>query len=83
MTSDEQLARWVDGESIHNMTTGECCPDFSCCNPALLVPRETRIAFRDASEAERSSMLWVFLGAAIGTLTEKKVYIAGGPTDES
>lgn len=41
---------------------GECCPDFSCCNHNLLVPKEAREAYRDADEQERYAMLTGFLG---------------------
>ncbi|MDX1700539.1 MAG: hypothetical protein R3250_07980 [Melioribacteraceae bacterium] len=26
---------WVKGQSFHNDIDGECCPDFSCCEPSL------------------------------------------------
>lgn len=46
MSKEEQLKKWIEGESIHNGATpekGECCPDFSCCRPALKTePREAR-----------------------------------------
>ena len=54
MTNKEQLQKWVDGESIHNMSMtgndkdGMCCPDFSCCQPELLAPKDTRLAFQTA-----------------------------------
>lgn len=35
MTPDEQLDMWLEGKSVHNPTTNECCPDFSCCVPSL------------------------------------------------
>ena len=42
MTSDEQLAEWVKGNSIHNQDRDECCPDFSCCDNELLAPEDER-----------------------------------------
>lgn len=69
MTPDEQLSQWVAGNPIHNnerkiggreMRGGECCPDFSCCNPKLLAPEAERIRFRD-NPAARDSMLVEFL----------------------
>lgn len=48
MDPDEQLRLWVEGESIHNgpdSIEGECCPDFSCCNPEMLLPRPEREAY--------------------------------------
>jgi hypothetical protein len=82
--TDEQLRLWVEGTSVHNDEAGECCPDFSCCQPGLLAPKETREAFARASEEERTSMLMMFLGAAIELAMEGKekgVYIAGDPTN--
>lgn len=26
---------WVNGHPHHNRIDGECCPDFSCCEPEL------------------------------------------------
>ena len=31
--SQSQL--WLDGNPKHNYVDGECCIDFSCCNPEL------------------------------------------------
>jgi len=79
MTPDEQLAEWVKGNSIHNDTTGECCPDFSCCQPKLGIPIEQRLLFQRSGQRVRYEMLGMFLGAAIAGLTEgkeMKVYIA-------
>ena len=82
MTSDEQLAKWLKGNSIHNDTRGECCPDFSCCTPELLADEDVRKAFVNADEGTRMSMLGMFLGAAFAKMgKDKKVYIAG--LDES
>ena len=50
MTSEEQLDRWVAGESVHNDERDECCPDFPCCKVELLAPREEREKFVGASE---------------------------------
>jgi hypothetical protein len=77
LTSDEQLRLWVNGESVHNTTPDECCPDFSCCRPELLADKETRILFSKADEQTRHAMLFGFLGAALSSYTDKKIYIAG------
>ena len=79
MTSDEQLAKWLEGESIHNTTRDECCPDFSCCKPELLADEKTRKAFVNTDDREiRCQFLGMFLGAAMELAAEgKKVYIAG------
>jgi len=65
MSVDEQLKRWVDGESVHNSTRDECTPDFSCCKPQLLAPKEIRMKFLNANQAERSAMLAGFLGVLL------------------
>jgi hypothetical protein len=62
MTSEEQLDLWVMGKPIHNEESGECCPDFSCCDIDLLAPLDERIAFKNANEGVRISMLGTFLG---------------------
>jgi len=74
LTVDAQLQLWVDGESVHNSTRDECCPDFSCCSPELLADKKTRMLFRDSTDEIRHSMLMGFLGELI---SDKKVYIAG------
>lgn len=75
MTPKEQLDQWCDGVSIHNAERDECCPDFSCCNPASAVPIEQRIMFRDRPEL-RDAMLMGFLGSALAG-TRKDVHVAG------
>lgn len=78
MTIDEQLAEWLKGNPIHNDSRNECCPDFSCCQPDLLVDLQTRQAFVNANEELRMSMLGMFLGNAIAKIgIEKRVHIAG------
>jgi hypothetical protein len=62
MTYEEQLDLWVEGKPIHNKKREECCPDFSCCNIDLLAPLDERIAFKNANEDVRLSMLGTFLG---------------------
>lgn len=76
MTPDEQLAEWCKGNSIHNESTGECCPDFSCCDPNLGIPIQQRILFRDSGEDVRFEMLMMFLGTMLSSLGVK-VYLAG------
>lgn len=70
MRWQEQLDRWVEGESLHNhdapVTGGECCPDFSCCIPELQALRSTREEFRRARQegdaAKENELLSQFLG---------------------
>lgn len=78
MTSDEQLERWVAGDSVHNPDTNECCPDFSCCEPALLAAKEVRERFRDANQHDRFEMLGMFLRCAVAHAGAADVYVADG-----
>lgn len=78
MTTDDQLKLWVQGNSVHNDTRDECCPDFSCCCPDLQADQETRIRFRDHPK-ERSGLLMKFL---VRMLEERgqpgqKIYVTG------
>jgi hypothetical protein len=60
MRPNDQLVKWVNGESVHNGATpavGECCPDFSCCRPELLWSKMRRITFLCATDQERELML--------------------------
>ena len=75
-TVEEQLQRWVEGESICPNENGECCPDFSCCNPKLLQPREVREAFAVANDDQRFNFLMNFLGAMTAE-SGVDVHIAG------
>lgn len=60
MTAKEQEEKWLAGESIHNLSApvvgGECCPDFSCCNPGMKWPEEKRRAFVNGDESTRHKM---------------------------
>jgi hypothetical protein len=76
----KRLKLWECGKSIH--LNDWCLPDFSCCMPQLLAPKEERELFvklyltNQHSECER--MLMMFLGRALPLIRDKKVYIAGG-----
>lgn len=78
MTSDEQLERWLEGDPVHNEGRDECCPDFSCCRPDLLVEREVREAFMQAhksgNELLKHNLCMMFLTVMVGN---EKVHIAG------
>lgn len=65
MTCDEQLEAWLEGRSLHNEERGECCPDFSCCQPTLLADEATRRAFVRGDERVRNELLGMFLGKCI------------------
>jgi hypothetical protein len=76
---EKQLALWVAGEAVHvnGKYGGVCCPDFSCCKPAMFTEKAEREAFRDSDGSARHLMLVTFLGRAFGP----KVYIAGDPAN--
>ena len=90
--SDHQLKEWVAGRPWHNpfncdntrhdgvTTEGECCPDFSCCNPSFLAPVEAREAFAKANEETRGGMLVMFLSGCILEHTKEDVYVSTGET---
>jgi hypothetical protein len=65
-TPDEQLARWVAGESVCPNTSHECCPDFSCCRPKLAWPLDKRARYAAAPQGEREKMMM----GALAALTE-------------
>jgi hypothetical protein len=79
---EEQLQLWLAGESVHVTVPGrkranvDCCPDFSCCQPALLQPVEVRQAFVKASEDDRHAFLLRFLRALCDASGEK-VHVTG------
>ena len=43
-----QVNRWYDGQSLHNHIDNQCCPDYSCCYPALVATSDCKHAFRKA-----------------------------------
>lgn len=82
MTPAKQLEEWIKGNSIHNDVRDECCPDFSCCLPDLLVDKQLRIKFLELYKANDQEgmfgMLGMFLGGCIAKASpDKKVYIYG------
>ena len=76
----KRLRLWVEGKPIH--LDDQCLPDFSCCMPELLAPKEERELFIKlyfaGKHTEYEKMMMMFLGRALPLLTDKKVYIAGG-----
>ena len=76
----KRLRMWIDGVCVHY--DNQCLPDFSCCMPELLAPREERELFVKlylaGKHCECERMLMMFLSRALPLITDKKVYIAGG-----
>ena len=87
MTADEQLELWVKGISIHNndvsvngkfLIGGECCPDFSCCRPDLLAPKEVREIFAAASRSGKNEVVDRMLGVFLSKLVDgRNVHVVG------
>ena len=87
ISTDEQLARWVAGDPVHNASRGECCPDFSCCQPQLLASLDVRQRFKRAcdegDEQAKMAMLGGFLATACASATADtgiEVYVSGDGT---
>ena len=77
MTPEEQMMKWLEGNSIHDMERDECCPDFSCCKPELQADEATRRQFVERPEL-RVQMLGFFLTAMLANASKdggKKVYV--------
>lgn len=64
MTSDEQLQLWLKGESKCPNDSGECCPDFSCCRPDLLLPLAERQRFV-SDPSSRDEIMFGALGKVL------------------
>jgi len=83
---EEQVDRWVAGESLHSDHRGcgeECCPDFSCCRPEMLQPVEVRRAFKVADEKGRGKFCMMFLGGMLANAApDLKAYITDGNPEE-
>jgi hypothetical protein len=80
MTHEEQLQKWLEGDSIHNAEFDECTPDFSCCTPETQAPLEERElfvnAYRSKDDQTVGRMLGMFLGRAIKrAFPEKDIHI--------
>ena len=78
----QQTSEWLNGNPQHNKVDDECCPDFSCCQPDLLAPKEVREIFYNAEKTGNQKlidrMLGEFLSKMVATkFPNKKVYIAG------
>ena len=81
MTNQEQLEKWVAGESIHNHDLDQCCPDFSCCCKDILAPVHERINFKKAFMAKDEKTIFLMLGTFLQRMaiheSKSDVYLAG------
>jgi hypothetical protein len=74
-----QLLEWVDGNSIHNEIEGECCPDFSCCNPKLLKEKFFREKYLASNSEQRESLCFGLLSDFLKFHNlSKKVFVTNG-----
>lgn len=80
-TPEEQLQRWMAGESVCPNTMHECCPDFSCCKPHIAWPLDKRAKFIAAGQGEREKMMMGALGALVSSVGGKAHVTRGDPTD--
>lgn len=80
MTSLQQIEEWAKGNPIHDSKKNQCCPDFSCCTGDI-VEEKVRLRFKKAFVEKDhdtvNQMLMMFLGRAIRSNTNTRVYIAG------
>ncbi len=73
LTVEEQCRLWaIEGKSIHNSARDECCPDFSCCTPELLAPKEDRLKFYQAELKGDTTTMNKMLGCFLGKLVKFK-----------
>jgi hypothetical protein len=74
-----QLAEWLAGRPWHNPftpdgvygedpTSGECCPDFSCCRPHLLRDEASRQEYVKAMTSGDGIKVVRFMEDTINTL---------------
>ena len=78
LTPERQVALWVQGKPACPNTHGECCPDFSCCRPKLLVPPAVRKRFAAANPKERERMCTDFFGAFVASMPQRnKIHPVG------
>lgn len=81
VTPEDQLRRWADGDPACPNTSGECCPDFSCCRPKLLWPEEKRRRFLAADRGTREKMLVGALAALVADVGGRAHVTRGVPGD--
>ena len=60
-----QTTLWFNGKSLHNDIDGECCPDFSCCEPELFT----------IDEKERTKIYLNSIISAVPKLTNWYKYV--------
>jgi len=83
MTHGEQLRLWLKGNSVHNVETNECVPDFSCCIPECEASQEDKLTFCEAWVGGRyditDGMMKLFMSKMIieRGLDQYGIYVTG------
>ena len=72
-----QSKQWAEGNPQHNYVDDECCPDFSCCHPSLLMPEHERMRFLEADGPTRTAILAGCLGKMLEASGHGVVYTHG------
>jgi len=77
-----QVKHWAAGTPTHNPIRDECCPDFSCCQPSLLMDEPARKRFLEAhlsgDDETRHNMLMMCLGGMLSEAgADEKVHLVG------
>lgn len=73
--NDNRYIRYTSGgvvTDVRKMRGGECCPDFSCCQPQLAWPLEERQKLLNADQSTRQEMLAMSLSAWIAFVGTKE-----------
>jgi len=80
-TRKEQLDRWVAGDAVCPNEFHECTPDFGCCHPKLLWPKEKREKYVAASRGEQEKMMMVALDSFVSEVGANAHVTRGDPAD--
>lgn len=84
MTRREQLYSWLQGVSVHNAYTDECCPDYSCCQPNLLAVKSERIRFvRAYEDADEKVMQYMLQNFFLRSLADQDIPTPGADNNET
>jgi hypothetical protein len=68
-------------DDIKDMMTDECCPDFSCCRPALKWDAAKRKRFIESGQGAREKMMMGALGSLMTAIGVNAHVTRGNPND--
>lgn len=80
LSPQEQLTRWVAGNSQCPNSDNECCPDFSCCVPKMKWPQAAREAFAAGGQRKREEMM---CGVVDALIADPLVHVTGGSNEQA